>query len=174
MLYSNSRAMSPLPWLCSLSQEEQLTTIHKQDTTERILERGGEAEGPPVTQRQTVVESKINGYIGRHGLSPMPGQHHVETAPWAFGSSSGEKRTWGKKEPGEQPSPSPTIVGCYVGAPTLISGELQGFAGESHPLGIVGESQTLGIWLRGSMGKGLPQLVHGSWQSKLIPGGPKG
>ena len=43
---------------CSLSQEEQLTSIHGQDTTEGILQHRGEAEAPTAPQRprQTALE----------------------------------------------------------------------------------------------------------------------
>ena len=45
-------------WLCSPSQEEQLTSIHEQDTTEQILEHEGKVETPPAPQtpRQMALE----------------------------------------------------------------------------------------------------------------------
>lgn len=43
-------------WLCAPSQKEQSTTIQEQENTERILERGGEAEAEETTVHLTVAK----------------------------------------------------------------------------------------------------------------------
>lgn len=43
---------------CPPLQKEQLTTIHGQDTTKKILEHGGEAEAPPAQQTARQIASE--------------------------------------------------------------------------------------------------------------------
>lgn len=65
-------------WLCSPSPEQQLTTIHGQDNTERILELRSEAEAPPAPQRPrwTTLKGKRKSYMPT--TMPLP---QAGTAP---------------------------------------------------------------------------------------------
>lgn len=86
-------------WLCFPSQE-QLITIQKQETTERILEHESEAEVTPCstdTKTDCIRRVRESSYV----LNKLPFPHARERSPWASGSSNG------KREPGGgEPLPS--------------------------------------------------------------------
>lgn len=84
----------------SLSQEEQLTTIQKQDTTEKILEHKGEAKAPLWTTEMKTDCIRRVGEVGTCWLHyPSPGlvQHHVEKSSPNLQFLQWEKRTQGWK-----------------------------------------------------------------------------
>lgn len=122
-------------WLCFCSQEEQLTAIQEQDTTENILEHGGEAKALPIPHRlrQTSLEGKRRSYTLTHCLSPRPVQPLIKRFPPNLWFLHWEKRTKvGLLD-------HPNIVSCFARAPTLIL--------YHRDLGGICRTQTLGIWL---------------------------
>lgn len=73
---------------CPPLQKEQLTTIHGQDTTKKILEHGGEAEAPPCITDTRVLEGEEEWLCTDHRLAP--GWHPPEpTVPSGTGAQGG-------------------------------------------------------------------------------------
>lgn len=100
-------------WLHFPSQEKQLTTIYKQDTADRLLEHGDEAETFPCT-----VETKMDCI--RRGRE----QVHTDHMALPLGQCSTVQREflflqWEKRVLGTTSTPS--IVSCSVGTSTLYS-----------------------------------------------------
>lgn len=68
---------TPLPR--GSSQEEQLTIIHGQDTTEKMLEHESAAEVPPnITETKTDHSRKVRGAATLRPRGPIP---QASTAP---------------------------------------------------------------------------------------------
>lgn len=61
--------------LQSSSAEDQIATIHRQDTIVKIPEPGGQAKAPPWLRR-TALEGKEKQFHFDH-ITPLPGQHRT-------------------------------------------------------------------------------------------------
>lgn len=97
--------------LCPL---RRTTSIQEQNTTERILEHGYEAEAPlhsRTTETKTDCIRRVRE-VAPHCLFPMPTPCR-EVSPEPLLSPVGNEN------PGTN-QPPPSIVGCFVGAPTQI------------------------------------------------------
>lgn len=114
----------------SLSQEDKLATIHRQDTTVRIPEPGGEA-GP---QTEKDYNRRVTGVatLLAHGPSLRSGRtlhqaDHPQPPPGAYCFSSGKKR-----DP-KRDITSPSTAGCFPGG--LFKSNLMGITGEIAAFG---------------------------------------
>ena len=88
-------------WHCFPVKEEQFIAIQEQDTTERILEHGGETKAYPVPQRPRKGKRMATWWL--HCPSSRP----VQFLQW-------------KREPRSTTSTALSIVGHFVGVRTLI------------------------------------------------------
>lgn len=105
--------------------KEEPTTLHGQDTTEKILEYRGEAEAPPSAQRaKPYWKGKRNSSMLPSSPS-SPSGHSSQLRP----ALSQWSRQW-KKSP-KDTSSFPNIVGLFLGGPhsSLSPGELLGNLG---------------------------------------------
>lgn len=118
-------------WLCSPSPEQQLTTIHGQDNTERILELRSEAEAPPAPQRPrwTTLKGKRKSYMPTTMPLPQAGTAPCWEAlpepmfPPIFTKWEERAQGW---HPGPQPSGSLCGSPYYGFTPCVLQRNLQG------------------------------------------------
>ena len=100
-------------WLHSPSQEELLTTVQEQDTTERVLEQGSEAESPLCTsETKTACIRRVRevATLWPHCPSFRPVQYHEERSHlrlWLL--------WWEKRIQGKQPAPPGQHCGSLCG-----------------------------------------------------------
>ena len=118
-----------LSWLCSLSQEEQIT-IKEHDITERILEHRSEAEATlHTTETKTDTLEGSEKQLHIHHIATPPSQCSImlRGLPWASVSSRRKKEPGG----GGWSTSIPQLCGLLCGslysdlAPQGLHGNLQ-------------------------------------------------